>query len=171
MIISLTRDNREKLSKSQQEFFLKLVPISRKVQEWTYHKSSFLNVPCPKGILASVTIADVLYKSSWGSHPISQAEYLNKYSNNINLIEAGEHWKGKVHTYEERKYRAYKDWRDWGIDQSDYYVFSRAYDLALFSSTESTQIRAISVTNRDYSSYYNKVLDLIKEYNLSEFNI
>jgi hypothetical protein len=171
VIVSTSTCNREKLTKPQQDFLVKVVPLARKIQEWTLFKSSFLNIKCPEGILASITIADIILSSEWGTHPIARPEFNNKYSNNLCLNKAGESWKGKFHIYKDQKYRAYKDWRDFGINLSDDYCFSRDYDHVLGYSREEDQINALSVLKADHKQYA-KVISLIVEYYfLSEFNV
>lgn len=170
LIICLTRHNRETLSKQEQDFFVRLVPLARCVQRWTMMKAHFLGTPCPRGVLPSLTLADIIRSSQWGAHPLSKPEHNNRYCNNLSLLETGQYWKGKVQEFEGKKYRAYKDWRECGIDISDYYTFTRSFDLVLASSKEEDQIKAMSVTRPDYKKYAREISKLIETYYLSEFN-
>lgn len=134
-------------------------------------KAHFLGVPCPYGMLASLTIADILYRSDWGKHPLSKPEFGSRYSNNLSLIQAGAAWKGKVHEVEGVKYRAYKDWREYGIDLSDTICFSRRHDRALACLYFSDQLRLYAAECGEPKEYNKAVLGLYKTYSLSEFNL
>lgn len=170
MLISLTKYNRETLSKPEQDFLVKLVPLARKIQEWTLMKADFLGTPCPRGVLTSITLADILYRSEWGAHPLCKPEHNNRYSNNLSLLEAGQHWKGRVQEYEGKRYRSYKDWRECGLDISDDLTFSRSYDIVLACAWEKDQIKAMSLHRPNYKKYQRDISKLIDRFYLSEFN-
>jgi flagellum-specific peptidoglycan hydrolase FlgJ len=163
--------HRGELDKAQKDFFMKVIPFARKVQEWTHLKSSFLNIDCPRGVLTSITIADIILASSWGNHPISKTEYLNRYSNNLSLVEADDNWKGRVNVHEGKNYKAFKDWQEFSVSLSDDYCFSRYFDLVLVCRKQETQIQALSYTKPDYKAWAEAITQLISYYNLQEFNI
>jgi hypothetical protein len=170
VIVSTNTYNRGELTKQQKDFLVRVVPLAIKIQEWTKAKANFMNIPCPRGVLASITISDIILASEWGNHPIAKAEYGTKYSNNLVLREPDPFWKGKTHTHGGVKYCAFRDWRDIGIFLSDHYVFSRLYDLPLLCTKEADQIKALSLTKPDYQKYIRETTNLIDTYFFSEFN-
>jgi hypothetical protein len=94
----------------------------------------------------------------------------NRYSNNLFLLEAGEHWKGKTNEHKGRKYRAYKDWESASIDYTDYIVFSRLYDLPLLCRKDRDQLQALSISKPNYREWFQDTSHLIDLLNLTEFD-
>ncbi len=163
--------SRSLLSIEQRDFFYKVVPYGRLIQDWTISKAEFMDIPTYAGVKASLIIADILLESGFGTHPLSREQYNNKYSNNLALIKADKYWKGKFHTYGRIKYRAYKDWYDFAANYSDYFVFSGKF-LKVFQEVDTgNQLYYISLTKRNEKVYNEEITKLIYNLNLEEFNI
>lgn len=155
------------LTMEQQDFFMKVIPLGVLIQDWTHGKSQFRGkVYSPAGILAPIVIADILHKSNIGSHPISHPEYKGKYANNLVLLESGKLWGGKSHNHDGKTYRAYKTWRDFAVDFSDYIAFSGLYDAALRCNALHDQLSAYCESDRCYNK--DSLLELIDTYHLAE---
>lgn len=159
MLISL-KNGRERISKERLSFLEKLLPLAQRVKEWTFRKSILVAHPSPHGLLPSLTMASVLYRSSWGEHPLAQAEFQGHYSNNLSLLPALRDWTGRSHTFQGSSYKAFRNWREFGIDLSDFYVFSGLYDDLLSHSSWERQSLFFDPEERD----------LAREYSLRDFD-
>ena len=151
------------MTDEEKAFFKRLVPLSYIVSEWTMLKAQFLNLPSQRGVLPSIILSDILLMSDYGKHPISKDDCNNKYSHNLALLKVDARWKGKVNIFEEESYRAYKNWRYFGEDYSDYLTFSRKFDNLLISNNFIDQAAHLSF-DKPSSSCYHK--EMIKVYNL-----
>lgn len=174
LLINLESYNRNSLSLDQQDFLTKIVPLSQLISNWIVGKCQFANKPTRHGIFPSIIMSEIILKSEWGSHPISKSEYNNKYSNNLTLLEADKFWNGKKQKFENKSYKAYKDWGSWSVDFSDYIVFSGEFDRTLKCTDVSSQIPQWGLTNSNSACYnreYSGLIDLtIDFYNLNQFN-
>lgn len=165
MIVATNRDNRQEWTREQIDFFMKLLPFAVKTQEWTANKAEFMGVPSP-GIHVCITLADLILTSEWGTHPLSKPTYIGRYSNNLGLVEQGKWWGGKTHLFQDKRYRAYKDWNDFILDLTDEYTFTRQYDNVLEALSiegqlqELEEARGVSLQSR---------IDFIDKYALREF--
>lgn len=142
------------------DYLEKLIPLSRLISDWTRMKAEFIYLDSPGGIDSTIILAEILIRSEWGDHPVSR-EFVQgektKYSNNLSLLECGEHWRGKSNLYEGISYRAYKDWKVFAVDYSDHLTFSRGYDEVLQETDFLDQIRLFSLTKED-PEYYNRLM-------------
>lgn len=162
---------RQDLTLDQKDFLYKVIPLARLIQEWTRSKAHFIRLGSQGGLKASVTIAEIISVSNWGTHPIAQPNYERKYSNNLILLEAGEQWKGKTHSHSGRKYRAYKNWSEFAVDYSDHKVFTREFDSILLASQPIDQIKLISLTKASTIDYNKEIITIINSLGLLEFDV
>jgi flagellum-specific peptidoglycan hydrolase FlgJ len=140
------------------------------MQEWTYLKSEFVGVESPRGIMASIIMAEIIFNSRWGEHPIAQPEVGNKYSNNLVLLEVDSNLPGRFNLHQGKEYRAYKDWEAFCVDYTDYLVFSGLFNIPLLCRREQDQIKALSYTKPNYKLWGQVISNIIKQLNLSDFN-
>lgn len=171
MIISVSKYNRSNLTEEQQEFFRNLVPLAVLIQEWSIGKAGFLNIKSPEGIKPSVVMAEIIVLTDCGNHPISQAKYINRYSNNLSLIKADKSWTGKTHKYIDNEvYRSYPDWRAYAVDYTDYICFNAEYRKLLENPNILDQINVLSLVKNNSSSYNSKLISTINSLGLEEFD-
>lgn len=167
VILDLNKGNRSLLSDHKKEFLAKLVPLSLTIQEWTIGKAILLNKKTLMGVLPSVILADLIIKSDWYTHPISQEKFNKKDSNNLSLLESTQ---GKCNTYEGKQYKPYKDWQAFAADYSDLLALNQKYAAVLSAQTQNEQILALSLTNKDPECYNTNMELLIYCYHLGEFD-
>ena len=170
MFINIIKYNRNTLSDLEKLFLLKIVPIARLIQKWTKNKAEFVNKLSSHGIFSSIIIANIILKSEWGRHPISQEKFDGKYSNNLLLIKSNKFWTGRTHIYQNNQYKAYKDWEEFCVDYSDWVVFSGLYDKVLDSSILEDQISFYVSAELLDLVYNTKIKNIIDYYNLREFH-
>lgn len=170
MLISTESYNRYLLSPTEKEFFKRLVPLSYIINEWTWTKAHFLGLPSKYGVLPSIILADLLLMSENGNHPISKEDYNNKYSNNLALLESGSNWQSKSNVYENKSYRAYKNWRYAAEDYSDYLTFTRQFDYLLIANNFIDQAAQIALGKNATSCYSKRIITLINQLGLSELD-
>lgn len=170
MIIPTTTYNRYRLSAEEKEFFLRIIPLAKLISDWTYHKADFAGVPSPYGMAPSLVCAEIFLKSDFGKHPLSQANYNNKYSNNLTLMEVSKNWKGKAQDYEDKQYKAFKDWYDFATEYSDYICFSGNFNGLLNCYLLLDQVKFLSLTNSNPIDYNSKLISTIKSYGLEEID-
>jgi flagellum-specific peptidoglycan hydrolase FlgJ len=161
---------RSNLVKSQRDFLSKLIPLCRLISEWTYSKSEFIGVRSPRGVSTSLLLAEILLKSDWGTHPISQMDFFNKYSNNLSLELADDDWKGKSHTFREVKYKAYRDWESYGVSRSDEFVFNEKYRELIKKARLLEQVKELSKFNEHPEKMCANIELYINAYQLWEFD-
>ncbi len=161
---------REELTEQEFQFLYKIVPLARLVQSWTKLKADFAGVRSPAGVYASLLAAEMLLQSDYGRHPLAQDSYNRKYSNNLALIPAHKYWKGKGHEFEGVKYRAYKDWRDFAVDYSDFLSFSNEYVQVLKAPLLLEQVDKFSLTKPNPIEYNREVISIITLLGLEEFD-
>jgi len=170
-VIDLVKYNRNSLTKHQKEFLEKLIPWARFIQEQTRIKANvFKKIKSPHGIFAGLVIADIIYYSNWGEHPLAQEKYRNKLSNNLALLEANDYWSGKSIKYENQDYKLFNDWENFSIHYSDLIVFSGWYSELLKCSRFDEQIFILSLIKPNPVYYNETVKKLIESFNLGEFN-
>lgn len=162
---------RQDLTYEQKDFLYKVIPLARLIQEWTRSKAHFMRLASPCGLKASLTIAEIIIASEWGNHPVAQPVYERKYSNNLMLLEAGEHWKGKTHKHKNTKYRAYKNWSEFAVDYSDHKVFTREHDATLLATKVIDQINLTSLTKGTTIEYNKEIITIINSLGLLEFDV
>lgn len=171
MHIEMSRSNRSSLHEAEKEFFTRVIPIAAYISQQSAGKAKWLRrMNDPVGILPSLMIADILFQSSFGQHPVSLKRLKNKPSNNLSLIEAGKHWYGSSVEYRGKEYRAYKDLAAYSIDCSDYIALSGLYDKLLTESDLDTQIRVYATNKRSPNGYCARIKDMIQLYQLEEFD-
>lgn len=169
MLISTNKFNRGQLTEDQKEAFKLLVPLAKTISDWTNSKCIFLGKPT-YSIPTSLVLADLIYQSSWLTHPLAKPVYMGKYSNNIGLLLRDDSWQGKINEYEGFRYKSYRDWLHFASDYSDVINFSPTYVDILRAATlaQKTGILALKKPN---SVVYNKeIINLIEHYNLGEFD-
>lgn len=158
------------LTFQQQDFFDKVIPLGVVIQNWTWSKCLFRNkVSTSNGIFASILIADMLLSSEWGEHRLAQVDFRGNNSNNLVLLE-GENWEGKVNLYRGVKYRSYKNWKEFGIDWSDFIVWSDIYNEALICTDVESQAKQYSRSKPDPVVYNDKLIALIEQCRLWEID-
>ena len=166
MGINLSKFNRSDLSEEQKEFLRKAAPLAKVVSEWVFNKCKFIRKPTINGIYPSLILGQVVLESHWGTHPVSRDNHNNRYSNNLSLLEANTSWKGKIQSYEDKKYRAYQNWMHFATDYSDYIVFSGLYDQLLMTEDYLDQLKLLSSLEEDSLVYQVKLQTLLDFYNL-----
>ncbi len=149
------------LNKEQTEFLQKLIPLCNKISEYTKLKGEFLGIETPVGFHVGLLIAEIIIQSDWGRKEISQPIYINRYSNNLALLPGGQYWQGKTNCHEGIEYRAYKDWKTFAIDYSDYLTFSRGFDDVLKEYGCRRQIELFSLTKNNPQEYTREVIEII----------
>lgn len=170
MIINFESINRKSLTKAQQDFLSKLIPLALLIQRWSQAKADFMHVYSQVGILPSVAIAEIILESNWGEHPVSQAKFQGKYSNNLTLLQPDINWHGKVRTFKRKRYKAFSDWHEYAVNYTDYLVFSGYFTNLLSTDQQDIQIECLSAT-KPKSNWYNKrIKTLIDFYHLTEFD-
>lgn len=175
MFINLSKTERAKLNKEQQEFLLKIVPIGKYIQEQTFGKAQIKGYYAA-GMLTSVASAEIIYQSKWGQHPISQHRFkeekgkTSKYANNLALLESNQFWKGSTVLHESKEYRGYKNWMEFAVNYTDYLVFSGDFKSFLQCPTVQGQVAILSLTKNNPKEYNGEILNLIKLLELTEFD-
>lgn len=169
-MINLSSYSRGQLTVEEQEFFAKLVPLAQLIQHWTYVKADFRGVPSRQGALTSLIVAEILIASDFGRHPVAQSELNSKYSNNLVLLPAGGYWKGKIQLYGGQQYRAYKTWRNFAEDYSDYLCFSKEHDNLLISTSFVAQSACLALTKPSPIVYNRSIIQTINRLGLEEFD-
>lgn len=162
--------NRESLNIDQRNFLAKLIPTIQLIQIWSMDKADFENIKTEVGVLPSIVLIDILLASNWGNHPISREEYNKKYSNNLTLMESNAYWFGKKHKYDDKEYKAYKDWGAFCVDYTDYIAFSGLFDKLLRTKDQEGQLVQLALTKEDPKVYQARGETLIDFYSLGEFD-
>jgi hypothetical protein len=144
------------LGKSQKEFLFKAIVFSQYLAEQIENKLSlFYGVEV--GISSTTILAEILYKSEFGEHPLAQETYpikSTKWANNLTLLELDESWNSKFLKYDGKFFKSFCSWESYATHLSDILVFRKEFNKYLMSTTPPTE--------------YNI---LIENYNLKEFEI
>jgi len=170
MRYDLENFNRNSLTLEQQIFLCKIIPLAQLIQDWIINKAQFAKKPSKFGLFPSLVISEIIIQSQWGEHVLSKEEYNNRYSNNLCLLESDKFWIGKKHKYQDKVFRAYKDWGNFATDFTDYVVFSGLFDDILKSNNLEDQLIWWGRTKQDSSSYSGNMELLISFFNLKEFD-
>lgn len=148
--------NRIALPKAEKQYLAWAITFSHYLYDQIRAKSSFFKRSLP--ISSTLILAEILFKSEFGSHPLCKEKYPEKdgkWSNNLTCLELDEHWNGKFLKYEGKFYKTFKTAEEWGIHHTDIIVFHQGKaDPYLYKNLPTTC----------YTS-------LIKTYNLGEFEI
>lgn len=170
MLISVDSYNRYLLSKEEKIFFKKLVPLVYIINEWTIAKAQFLGLNSHKGVLPSILITDILLSSNYGKEPVSQEDCLGKYSNNLALLESDSRWSGKSNIYKDKSYKAFKNYRFFAEEYSDYLTFSREFDNLLISTNIIDQAAHLTLGRRKEACYSSNMIATINKLGLQEID-
>lgn len=170
MLIHTHKYERGKLRPLELDFFSKVVPLGMLISEWTVGKAEFLRVKSPRGMFASLIIAEIFVNSFAGQHPISKDEFNKKFSNNLSLIEVDKYWKGKSHNYGPKSFKAYREWSDFALDYSDIVCVDTRYRALLQTDSLEQQIQELSLTNAIDPLYNEKLKKVINSLGLEDFD-
>lgn len=112
------------LPKAEREFFAQALAFSHYLYRQIVCKSKFFGKPIK--ITSTQILAELLYKSEFGSHPLCKEKYPEKegkWSNNLACLGLDGTWNGKSLKYEGKFYKTFKDWSDFGTHYTDLIVF------------------------------------------------
>jgi len=140
---------------------LRIVPLGIFVQEQTIAKAFVTEKETVSGIFSSIICAVIILKSNWGIHPVAQHD-------NLALILSHKFWKKSVFDFDGKKYRAYKNWREFAIEYSDLLAFQNGYEDILKINSRNEQLKALSI--KESGLEYDKMAQIIRDYGLSEFD-
>ena len=160
---------RSRLDSKQREYLLRIVPLAGFVQQQTMNKAMATNKYTEVGVYASLITAHIIYKSEWGTHPVSLTLWKSIPANNLALIEAHKYWKKLKIIHDEIEYRGYKNWREFAVDFSDDLAWHPERYKLLLCSELTDQIKDFAEYESD-SSYFDKIVSIIKDYGLREFD-
>lgn len=158
---------RTTMTLKEKQFLYSLIGFSCVASEWVSQKLDFKGIKST-GLPASIIAGDILYRSDFGNHPISQPKLGGRFSNNLALLETGPYWTGKSNIHEGKHYRLYKDWVSFMTNYTDDLVFSGEYDEVFQANTHKSKLKNFSLTKPDSRVYYNEVTNLVTQYNLLE---
>lgn len=116
--------NTKVLPKAEREFFVQAVAFSHYLYNQIVAKSSFFNKPIR--VNSTQILAEILFKSEFGVHPLCKEKYPEKdgkWSNNLTCLELDGSWNGKSLKYEGKFYKCFKDWESFAVHWSDMIVF------------------------------------------------
>ena len=153
-----------KLAKEQKDFLLKLVPFSRFIQDQTKEKTDFFNIYSPLGLKASIFLGYSIIQTNWGAHEIT-------LYNNLLLLEKDERWKGKVIELEDKVYKKFSNWHEFCSYYTDLLIFQCEFREAFAQDTFEGQLKAFIPASKLPSDYYEKIYQLVLDYNLDEFDL
>lgn len=112
------------LPKQEREFFAQALTFSHYLYNQIVAKSNFFGKPLRTS--STAILAEILYKSEFGTHPLCKEKYPEKdgkWSNNLTCLELDGSWNGKSLKYEGKFYKTFKDWEAWGVHYTDMLVF------------------------------------------------
>lgn len=163
----LNRYNRNTLTVEQQDFLEKLVSFARLIQKFTHEKALEQQVASVRGIYASLVMAEIIHRSSWGTHVIALKE------NNLALLEKQDYWRGKSAEHEGISYRSYSSWLDFAIDYSD--EFTNAFELKKYHKVFlainlDAQVEIYADLQLDPTSCRGRIEKIIEHFGLWEFD-
>jgi len=156
---------RSALSQAQKEFLEKITPVGRHIQKQLYSGTRVIKpIYSPRGIHASIIIAEILVSSDWGTHPAISV-------NNLALLIAGPYWKGKTVEFDRVKYKSFSDWHEYTINYTDTVIFTVLYEDVLRCLYHSNQIHLLEFIRTEIPDYYEQIYDTIEKYELKEFDL
>jgi hypothetical protein len=169
--VDVAKSGRASLHEAEKEFFLQLVPLAVYISEQSGGKAKWLrHFANPVGMKPSLVMADIIYQSQFGNHPVAQKRCGNKPCNNLALVEPGKYWYGITVYHKGREYRAYRDRETFAVDMSDYLSLSGLFDKVITESNLEAQIRNYAINKRSPNGYCVRIKDLIDQYALTEFD-
>lgn len=171
--LNFNKYNRSKLSEDQRVFLGLVLPWAGVIQDYCLHKSMYRHIYSPVGIRASVIAGDIILRSNWGTHPVSQKKLDKKLANNLSLLESNELWEADhdVVSFEGKNYRSYEDWGQYSQDASDFYVGSGKFDRTLITEHSDDQRILFCLALERVAGYQSELLELILEYGLHDFDV
>lgn len=118
-------------------------------------------------------IADILVVSDWGRHPAARPQCERKAANNLLLLEANQYWVegNKSFSHEGKLYRSYSNWENCFEDISDYFGWKGVIDHVMVYPDVRRQVAAFASIRTGIDAYEEKVLNLIQQYGLDEFDL
>lgn len=171
MYIDMTCDNRGSLTQNQKEFLERVIPWAKFIQDQTQAKAHvFKNIPSPFGIYASVVLADIIVKSNWGEHPLSQPTYKRKAANNLCLLEATPEWSNEQIKYEGTEFKLFENFESFSIHYSDLIIFSGNFKPLLDTASLEKQTQLMGLYNHSLESYNERLNIIISSFGLREFD-
>lgn len=146
------------LPPQQREFLVKSINFSWWITQQAQFKLNFFYQQEPH-LSSTLILAEILAKSEFGEHPLSQPlcpPKSSKFSNNLTLLETDTTWAGKTIKYLDKEYKAFESWEEFGTCLSDLIAFRKGGFLNryLMSNLPTTE--------------YN---ELIKNYRLEDFEL
>lgn len=116
--------NTKVLPKAERQFFVQAVAFSHYLYNQIVAKSSFFNKPIR--VNSTQILAEILFKSEFGVHPLCKEKYPEKegkWSNNLTCLELDGSWNGKSLKYQDKFYKSFKDQESFGVHWTDMIVF------------------------------------------------
>lgn len=140
-----------------------------------------LAVKCPSAFFNSVTIAQAILESGWGQSKLASD------AKNLFGIKASSPWQGRVYnakTMEESEggeqysifdnFRAYGSWEESVKDHASFMESTESrkkiYADAIYARTPEDQAKALAKTYATDSRYGTKLINLINEYHLKQYD-
>mgnify|MGYP001577441094 CR=1 FL=1 len=170
MFVNLRKFNRSEIGEKESVFFQKAAPLAKLIKDWSRLKAHFKGIRSTYGIFASLTLANILFLSEFGSHPLAQKKYGSHVSNNLMLVRSNIDWAGDIISFNGVDYKSYENWRDFATDISDIFAFSGNYDKALQVHSQSAQLSTCPMLLGTPINYNEVITSLIERYGLTEFD-
>lgn len=173
------------LDDSKIEFFQKIVPFGKSVSQFTIIKAHDREVPIETqhGIFPSVVIAFCIFRSNWGTHPVSQPRIEGEigedgkrkwsHGNNFALVPADKYWldrKNPTIKFDDTLYKSYRSEANAAVDLSDVFSLRYNWNRALLATDVFQQLIAMSRRAKDPIYFSTVMWNAIKEWELQKFD-
>jgi hypothetical protein len=142
-----------------------MIPIAKVTSEYATSKNLFLRKRVVADIFPSILLAEYIYKSDWGAHPLAKEP-----ANNPLLLELDTDWDGKVIKHEGKYYKQFRELMDCAVTFSDDIVFSGKYEEIFLVREPQSQIRLFCINYPDFATHVVKLETVRDFYQLGDFD-
>ncbi len=115
------------LGRPQREFFFQAIALSHHLHNQLKCKLG-LFYGFDEEISSTILLAEILYKSEFGDHPLAQPFYpkkSTKFANNLTLLEVDSSWEGKKLKWDGKEYKSFESFDDFCVHWTDLLTFRR----------------------------------------------